>query len=291
MALHSSQLKNLSLINKGKVRDIYDLDDDKLLIVTTDRLSAFDVIMSEPIPSKGRVLTQMSNFWFKKLAHIIPNHLLEDDPKSFVSEGEIEQIDGRSIVVKKLSPIPVEAIVRGYLVGSGWKEYQESNTVCGINLPNDLQQASKLRNPIFTPSSKASQGEHDENISISMCEALIGKDLSKQISKISLELYQAASVFAESKGIIIADTKFEFGLDKEGNLHLIDEVLTPDSSRFWPKEDYQTGISPPSFDKQYVRDWLESVNWNKSVPAPNLPEEIVANTSAKYLEVYSRLSK
>jgi phosphoribosylaminoimidazole-succinocarboxamide synthase len=291
MALYSSQLSNLSLINKGKVRDIYSIDDEKMLIVTTDRLSAFDVIMSEPIPSKGRVLTQMSNFWFKKLAHIIPNHLLKDDPKSFVSEGEIEQIDGRSIVVKKLSPIPVEAIVRGYLVGSGWKEYQESKTVCGINLPDELKQASKLKNPIFTPSSKAAQGEHDENISLVECEALIGKDLTEQISKISLELYQAASMFAESKGIIIADTKFEFGQDKEGTLYLIDEVLTPDSSRFWPKENYHPGTSPPSFDKQYVRDWLESENWNKSEPAPILPKEVLANTSAKYLEVYSRLTE
>ena len=290
MALYSSQLKNLLLLNKGKVRDIYSIDDDRMLIVTTDRLSAFDVIMSEPIPNKGKILTQMSNFWFKKLAHITSNHLLEDDPKSFVNESEIEQIEGRSIVVKKLLPIPIEAIVRGYLAGSGWNEYQESKTVCGINLPDHLQQASKLQNPIFTPSSKASQGEHDENISLSTCETLIGKDLVEQISKISLELYQAAYIFAESKGIIIADTKFEFGLDKDGMLYLIDEVLTPDSSRFWPKEDYQTGISPPSFDKQYVRDWLESVTWNKSAPAPNLPEEVVANTSAKYLEVYSRLS-
>ena len=290
MALYSSQLKNLLLLNKGKVRDIYSIDDDRMLIVTTDRLSAFDVIMSEPIPNKGKILTQMSNFWFKKLANITPNHLLEDDPKSFVNESEIEQIEGRSIVVKKLLPIPIEAIVRGYLAGSGWNEYQESKTVCGINLPDHLQQASKLQNPIFTPSSKASQGEHDENISLSTCETLIGKDLVEQISKISLELYQAAYIFAESKGIIIADTKFEFGLDKDGMLYLIDEVLTPDSSRFWPKEDYQTGISPPSFDKQYVRDWLESVTWNKSAPAPNLPEEVVANTSAKYLEVYSRLS-
>ena len=290
MALYSSQLKNLLLLNKGKVRDIYSIDDDRMLIVTTDRLSAFDVIMSEPIPNKGKILTQMSNFWFKKLAHITPNHLLEDDPKSFVNESEIEQIEGRSIVVKKLLPIPIEAIVRGYLAGSGWNEYQESKTICGINLPDHLQQASKLQNPIFTPSSKASQGEHDENISLSTCETLIGKDLAEQISKISLELYQAASIFAESKGIIIADTKFEFGLDKDGILYLIDEALTPDSSRFWPKEDYQTGISPPSFDKQYVRDWLESVTWNKSAPAPNLPEEVVANTSTKYLEVYSRLS-
>ena len=245
--------------------------------------------MSEPIPSKGKVLTQMSNFWFEKLAHIIPNHLLEDDPKSFVSEGEIEQIDGRSIVVKKLSPIPVEAIVRGYLVGSGWKEYQESNTVCGINLPNDLQQASKLQSPIFTPSSKASQGEHDENISISTCEALIGKDLSKQISKISLELYQAASAFAESKGIILADTKFEFGLLND-EIILIDEVLTPDSSRFWPADLYAPGKSQPSFDKQFVRDYLETLDWDKTPPGPELPEDIVQKTSEKYIEAYTRVT-
>ncbi len=290
MVLHQTELKNLSLLNKGKVRDIYNIDDDKMLIVTSDRLSAFDVIMKEPIPNKGKVLTQMANFWFKKLAHIIPNHLLEDDPISYVSKDEAVQIKERSIVVKKLLPVPIEAIVRGYLVGSGWREYQDTGAICGISLPDNLQQASKLKNPIFTPSSKAAQGEHDENISIAKCESLIGKELTEKIAKISLILYEAAASFAEEKGIIIADTKFEFGLDTAGTLFLIDEALTPDSSRFWPKEKYKPGISPPSFDKQYVRDWLESVSWDKNEPAPQLPDEVIANTSDKYLEVYSRLT-
>ena len=290
MALHQTELKNLSLLNKGKVRDIYDIDDDKMLIVTSDRLSAFDVIMKEPIPNKGKVLTQMANFWFKKLAHIIPNHLLDDDPISYVSKDEAVQIKERSIVVKKLLPVPIEAIVRGYLVGSGWREYQDTGAICGISLPDNLQQASKLKTPIFTPSSKAAQGEHDENISISKCESLIGKELTEKITKISLILYEAAASFAEEKGIIIADTKFEFGLDTAGTLFLIDEALTPDSSRFWPKEKYKLGISPPSFDKQYVRDWLESVSWDKNEPAPQLPDEVIANTSDKYLEAYSRLT-
>ena len=290
MVLHQTELKNLSLLNKGKVRDIYNIDDDKMLIVTSDRLSAFDVIMKEPIPNKGKVLTQMANFWFKKLAHIIPNHLLEDDPISYVSKDEAVQIKERSIVVKKLLPVPIEAIVRGYLVGSGWREYQDTGAICGISLPDNLQQASKLKNPIFTPSSKAAQGEHDENISIANCESLIGKELTEKIAKISLILYEAAASFAEEKGIIIADTKFEFGLDTAGTLFLIDEALTPDSSRFWPKEKYKPGISPPSFDKQYVRDWLESVSWDKNEPAPQLPDEVIANTSDKYLEVYSRLT-
>ncbi len=290
MALHQTELKNLSLLNKGKVRDIYDIDDDKMLIVTSDRLSAFDVIMKEPIPNKGKVLTQMANFWFKKLAHIIPNHLLDDDPISYVSKDEAVQIKERSIVVKKLLPVPIEAIVRGYLVGSGWREYQDTGAICGISLPDNLQQASKLKTPIFTPSSKAAQGEHDENISISKCESLIGKELTEKITKISLILYEAAASFAEEKGIIIADTTFEFGLDTAGTLFLIDEALTPDSSRFWPKEKYKLGISPPSFDKQYVRDWLESVSWDKNEPAPQLPDEVIANTSDKYLEAYSRLT-
>ena len=290
MVLHQTELKNLSLLNKGKVRDIYNIDDDKMLIVTSDRLSAFDVIMKEPIPNKGKVLTQMANFWFKKLAHIIPNHLLEDDPISYVSKDEAVQIKERSIVVKKLLPVPIEAIVRGYLVGSGWREYQDTGAICGISLPDNLQQASKLKTPIFTPSSKAAQGEHDENISISKCESLIGKELTEKITKISLILYEAAASFAEEKGIIIADTKCEFGLDTAGTLFLIDEALPPDSSRFWPKEKYKPGISPPSFDKQYVRDWLESVSWDKNEPAPQLPDEVIANTSDKYLEVYSRLT-
>ena len=290
MELLQSNLKELTLIHQGKVRDIYEIDSDKMLIITTDRLSAFDVIMSEPIPNKGRVLTQMANFWFKRLESIVPNHLLRDDPKIFVSENEVNQIQGRSIVVKKLKPIPIEAIVRGYLVGSGWKEYQELGTVCGISLPKNLQQASKLEEPLFTPSSKAKMGDHDENITLAECENLIGKDLTNQVSTISLALYQAASDYAESKGIIIADTKFEFGLDAMGVIHLIDEALTPDSSRFWPKEKYQLGISPPSFDKQYVRDYLETIQWNKSPPAPKLPEEVISNTAKKYLEAYVRLT-
>ena len=290
MELLQSNLKELTLIHQGKVRDIYEIDSDKMLIITTDRLSAFDVIMTEPIPNKGRVLTQMANFWFKRLESIVPNHLLRDDPKIYVSENEVNQIQGRSIVVKKLKPIPIEAIVRGYLVGSGWKEYQELGTVCGISLPKNLQQASKLEEPLFTPSSKAMMGDHDENITLAECENLIGKDLTNQVSNISLALYQAASDYAESKGIIIADTKFEFGLDAMGVIHLIDEALTPDSSRFWPKEKYQLGISPPSFDKQYVRDYLETIQWNKSPPAPKLPEEVISNTAKKYLEAYVRLT-
>lgn len=290
MVLLKTNLKTLPLLHQGKVRDIYNIDENKMLIVTTDRLSAFDVIMNEPIPNKGKVLTKMANFWFKKLESIVPNHLLEDDPLSFVSEIEAKQIEGRSIVVKKLKPIPIEAIVRGYLVGTGWKEYQKLGTVCGVVLPNNLQQASKLTKPIFTPSSKAKVGDHDENISLAECENLIGKDLADQIANISLSLYRMASDYAETKGIIIADTKFEFGLDLQGKIHLIDEALTPDSSRFWPQEKYRLGISPPSFDKQYVRDYLESVDWNKTAPAPSLPEVVITNTTEKYLEAYTRLT-
>ena len=290
MTLLQSNLKSLPLLHQGKVRDIYDIDDEKMLIVTTDRLSAFDIIMTEPIPNKGRVLTQMANFWFNKLDNIVPNHLLSDDPKNYVSEEDAHQIEGRSIVVKKLKPIPIEAIVRGYLVGSGWSEYQHAGMVCGIKLPENLQQASKLEKPIFTPSSKAEVGEHDENISLAECNALIGEELVGQISQISLSLYKVASYYAESKSIIIADTKFEFGLDANGKIYLIDEILTPDSSRFWPKEKYQLGMSPPSFDKQFVRDWLESIEWDKLPPAPMLPDEIIANTAEKYLEAYTRLT-
>jgi phosphoribosylaminoimidazole-succinocarboxamide synthase len=290
LTLLQSNLKSLPLLHQGKVRDIYDIDDEKMLIVTTDRLSAFDVIMTEPIPNKGRVLTQMANFWFNKLDNIVPNHLLSDDPKNYVSEEDAHQIEGRSIVVKKLKPIPIEAIVRGYLVGSAWSEYQNKGMVCGIKLPENLQQASKLETPIFTPSSKAKVGEHDENISLAECNTLIGEELVGQISQISLSLYKVASDYAESKSIIIADTKFEFGLDANGKIYLIDEVLTPDSSRFWPKEKYQLGISPPSFDKQFVRDWLESIEWDKLPPAPMLPNEIIANTAKKYLEAYTRLT-
>ena len=290
MTLLQTNLKSLPLLHQGKVRDIYDIDDEKMLIVTTDRLSAFDIIMTEPIPNKGRVLTQMANFWFNKLDNIVPNHLLSDDPKNYVSEEDAHQIEGRSIVVKKLKPIPIEAIVRGYLVGSGWSEYQHAGIVCGIKLPENLQQASKLETPIFTPSSKAKVGEHDENISLAECNTLIGEELVGQISQISLSLYKVASYYAESKSIIIADTKFEFGLDANGKIYLIDEILTPDSSRFWPKEKYQLGMSPPSFDKQFVRDWLESIEWDKLPPAPMLPDEIIANTAEKYLEAYTRLT-
>ena len=290
MTLLQTNLKSLPLLHQGKVRDIYDIDDEKMLIVTTDRLSAFDVIMNEPIPNKGRVLTQMANFWFNKLDNIVPNHLLSDNPENYVSEGEAQKIQDRSIVVKKLKPVLIEAIVRGYLVGSSWKEYQHKGMVCGIKLPENLQQASKLETPIFTPSSKAKVGGRDENISLAECDALIGNELAGQISEISLSLYQVASDYADSKGIIIADTKFEFGLDTNGKIYLIDEVLTPDSSRFWPKEKYQLGMSPPSYDKQYVRDWLESIEWDKSTPAPNLPDEIIINTADKYLEAYTRLT-
>lgn len=291
MLLYQSELKSLEILNKGKVRDIYNIDDKKMLIVTTDRLSAFDVILKEPIPNKGKVLTKMASFWFKKLSHIIPNHLLDDDPASFVSINEAVQVKDRSVVVKKLTPLPVEAIVRGYLLGSGWKEYQETGSICDIRLPQNLQQASKFNNPIFTPSSKAEQGKHDQNISLTKCESLIGKELTDKITKISLSLYSAAASFAEDKGIIIADTKFEFGLDASGDLFLIDEALTPDSSRFWPKEKYKLGISPPSFDKQYIRDWLESINWDKNSPAPSLPEEVIVITAHKYLEAYSRITE
>ena len=290
MTLLQTNLKSLPLLHQGKVRDIYDIDNERMLIVTTDRLSAFDVIMTEPIPNKGKVLTQMANFWFKKLDNIVPNHLLSDDPKNYVSEREAQKIQDRSIVVKKLKPVLIEAIVRGYLVGSSWKEYQHKGMVCGIKLPENLQQASKLETPIFTPSSKAKVGGRDENISLAECDALIGKDLAGQISEISLSLYQVASDYADSKGIIIADTKFEFGLDANNKIYLIDEVLTPDSSRFWPKEKYQLGVSPPSYDKQYVRDWLESIEWDKSTPAPKLPDEIIINTADKYLEAYTRLT-
>jgi len=290
LTILQTNLKSLPLLHQGKVRDIYDIDDEKMLIVTTDRLSAFDVIMNEPIPNKGRVLTQMANFWFKKLGSIVPNHLLSDNPKNYVSKEEAQQIKDRAIVVKKLKPVLIEAIVRGYLIGSGWREYQDQGMVCGIKLPENLQQASKLEAPIFTPSSKAKIGGHDENISLAECDALIGKQLASKIAQISLSLYQVASDFSESKGIIIADTKFEFGLDPNGKIYLIDEVLTPDSSRFWPKDKYQLGISPPSYDKQYVRDWLDSTQWNKLPPAPILPEEVITNTADKYLEAYTQLT-
>jgi phosphoribosylaminoimidazole-succinocarboxamide synthase len=294
-ALYESSIKSLPLISKGKVRDIYAIGSDKLLMITTDRLSAFDVVMGEPIPGKGVVLNQMANFWFDKLSHVIPNHLTGIAPESVVSENEIDQVKGRAIVTKRLKPIMVEAVVRGYLSGSGWKDYQATGSVCGIQLPVDLQNAQKLPEPIFTPAAKADVGEHDENISYAEVEERIGKELAEKIRNVSIRLYQEASKYAATKGIIIADTKFEFGLDEANNLVLMDEVLTADSSRFWPANSYQVGSNPPSFDKQFVRDWLESaiVNgqvWNKAAPAPKLPSDVIDKTAAKYREALETLT-
>lgn len=294
-ALYESSIKSLPLISKGKVRDIYAVGSDQLLMITTDRLSAFDVVMGEPIPGKGVVLNQMANFWFDKLSHVIPNHLTGIAPESVVSESEIDQVKGRAIVTKRLKPIMVEAVVRGYLSGSGWKDYQATGSVCGIQLPAGLQNAQKLPEPIFTPAAKADVGEHDENISYAEVEERIGKDLAAKIRDVSIRLYQEASKYAATKGIIIADTKFEFGLDETNNLVLMDEVLTADSSRFWPANSYQVGSNPPSFDKQFVRDWLESalVNgqvWNKAAPAPKLPSDVIDKTAAKYREALETLT-
>jgi phosphoribosylaminoimidazole-succinocarboxamide synthase len=288
--LTQTSLSSLKLLNQGKVRDIYDIDDENMMIVTTDRLSAFDVIMNEPIPFKGEVLTKMANFWFEKFKHLVPNHLTNKNPLDFVNQNEVGQIINRSVIVKKLKPIPIEVIVRGYIIGSGWKEYELDRSICGINLPMDLKLAQELPRPIFTPSSKAEIGSVDENISIEACENLIGKEFTNQLSLISLDLYKKAYKFAYNKGIIIADTKFEFGVDDLGVIHIMDEILTPDSSRFWPKKSYQLGISPPSFDKQFVRDWLESINWNKSPPPPALPDDVIQKTSEKYREVFFQLT-
>ena len=289
--LHQSDLRSLPLRARGKVRDIYDIDTEHMLIVTTDRISAFDCILPDPIPEKGRVLTSVANFWFDRLKHVVPNQLTElrlsdviDDP------AEYALLEGRAIVVRKLRALPVEAVVRGYLIGSGWKDYQATGSVCGIALPAGLQQAQKLPEAIFTPSTKAELGEHDENISFERSSELLGPDLAKEVRRVSLALYNEAAAYALERGIIIADTKFEFGLDAEGTLHLIDEVLTPDSSRFWPVDEYRVGISPPSFDKQFVRDYLESLTWNKQPPAPSLPAEVIARTAAKYREAEQRLT-
>ena len=289
--LLQSSLKSLPLINQGKVRDIYDIDANRMLIITTDRLSAFDVILPTPITGKGAVLTQISNFWFDKLSSILPNHLTGIAPESIVTDAsEHNQLGKRAIVVKKLKPLPIEAVVRGYLVGSGWKEYQKSGTVCGIQLPDGLKEASKLPSPIYTPSTKAEIGTHDENITFEQTITLVGSDLAAQVREKALALYQAAADYALTRGIIIADTKFEFGLDDKGNLYLIDEALTPDSSRFWPQDEYREGSSPPSFDKQFVRDWLETSGWNKQAPAPSLPDDIAIRTSEKYHEAYQKLT-
>jgi len=289
-ALYESSLKSLPRLGRGKVRDIYGVGDDKMLIVVSDRLSAFDVILPDPIPEKGRVLNEMANFWFGKLGHIVPNQLTGIDPQTVVKgEDEKAQVKGRSIVVRKLKPLPIEAVVRGYIIGSGWKDYQRTGKVCGIELPKGLQQAQKLPQPIFTPATKAESG-HDENISFEEVVKLIGKDLAEKVRDISIRLYQEASEYAATRGIIIADTKFEFGTDAKGNLVLIDEVLTADSSRFWPADSYQVGMSPPSFDKQYVRDYLETLDWDKTPPAPSLPPEVIAKTSQKYREALERLT-
>jgi phosphoribosylaminoimidazole-succinocarboxamide synthase len=288
--IFDSSITSLPLLGRGKVRDIYEVSDELLLIVTTDRLSAFDVILPDPIPGKGAVLTAVANFWFGKLAHVIPNQLTGVDPESVVTEDEREQVRGRSLVVKRLKPLPIEAVARGYLIGSGWKDYRSTGAVCGIKLPEGLQLAQQLPEPLFTPATKAEMGEHDENIDFASVEKLIGTALAAQVRDVTLRLYREAAAFARVKGIVIADTKFEFGLDADGRLHLIDEVLTPDSSRFWPADKYQVGISPPSFDKQFVRDYLETLDWNKQAPGPVLPPEIVTKTAAKYTEALTRLT-
>ena len=289
--LYDSSIKSLPLIGRGKVRDMYAVGSDRLLIVTTDRLSAFDVVLPDPIPDKGRVLNEMSNFWFGKLAHIVRNHLNGAAPESVVKgEDEVAQVRGRSVVARKLKPLPVESVVRGYLIGSGWKDYQETGAVCGIALPPGLKQADRLPEVIFTPATKAEVGAHDENISFAQVEKVIGKERAAEIRDVSIRLYREAADYARERGIIIADTKFEFGTDGNGHLVLIDEVLTADSSRFWPADQYRPGISPPSYDKQYVRDYLETLGWKKTPPAPRLPAEVIAKTSEKYREALFRLS-
>ncbi|TCS71905.1 phosphoribosylaminoimidazole-succinocarboxamide synthase [Sulfuritortus calidifontis] len=289
-ALYETSIQSLPLIHKGKVRDIYAIDDKRMLIVTTDRLSAFDVVLPTPIPGKGKVLTAVSNFWFNKLQHILPNQLTGDKAEDVVAPGERDQVAGRAIVVKRLKALPIEAIVRGYLVGTGWNDYQKTGKVCGIALPAGLQQASRLPEPLFTPSTKAAVGAHDENIDFAQCEQLLGAGLAAQVREAALALYKTAAEYALTRGIIIADTKFEFGLDENGTLTLIDEALTPDSSRFWPADQYQVGSNPPSFDKQYVRDWLVSSGWNKQPPGPELPAEVVQKTAEKYAEALRRLT-
>jgi phosphoribosylaminoimidazole-succinocarboxamide synthase len=288
--LYESTLRSLPLLGRGKVRDNYAVGHDKLLIVTTDRLSAFDVIMGEPIPDKGRVLNQMADFWFDKLKDVVPNHLTGIAPETVVAPDEVAQVEGRAVVVKKLEPILVEAVVRGYLAGSGWKDYQATGAICGVELPPGLQNAQKLPEPIFTPAAKAEMGHHDENITYNEMERRIGTELSATIRDISIRLYKEAADFAATRGIIIADTKFEFGLDNHGKLYLMDEALTADSSRFWPADEYQVGTNPPSFDKQFVRDWLETQPWKKEPPAPKLPDDVVAKTAAKYREALERLT-
>jgi phosphoribosylaminoimidazole-succinocarboxamide synthase len=302
--LFESTITSLPLINKGKVRDIYAVGADKLLIVTTDRLSAFDVILPNPIPRKGEVLQAVANFWFAKLGHIVPNQLTGIDPESVVAENEREQVRGRAVVVKRLKPLPIEAVVRGYVIGSGWKDYQETGAICGIALPAGLKMAAKLPSPIFTPATKAEVGDHDENISFAQaqtnCAAVLaeqlagtgknGAEICAQARSVAIQLYEEAAAYARGRGILIADTKFEFGIDDAGTLHLIDEALTPDSSRFWPADQYEEGKNPPSYDKQYVRDYLETLDWGKKAPGPALPADVIARTSAKYIEAFEKLT-
>lgn len=288
--LLETSINSLKKLHQGKVRDIYDIDAHTMLLVSTDRLSAFDVILPTGIQHKGAMLTQMANFWFEQLQNVVPNHLTGIAPESVVAPDEVAQVKGRAVVVKKLKALPLEAIVRGYLVGSGWKEYQAKGTVCDIPLPAGLQLAQQLPQPLFTPSSKAAVGEHDENISVAQVEALIGKALTAQVEQAAIALYTRAAEYARTKGIIIADTKFEFGVDEHGVLHVMDEVLTPDSSRFWPADQYQVGSNPPSYDKQYVRDWLESCGWDKTPPGPELPADVAQRTSDKYMEAFAKLT-
>ncbi|MBK6401109.1 MAG: phosphoribosylaminoimidazolesuccinocarboxamide synthase [Rhodocyclaceae bacterium] len=288
--LYQSSIKSLPLLGRGKVRDNYAVGDDKMLIVTSDRLSAFDVILPDPIPGKGEVLTAVANFWFDRLGHIIPNQLTGIDPETVVAPDERAQVRGRAIVVKRLKPLPIEAVVRGYLIGSGWKDYQATGKVCGIALPAGLKMAQQLPEPLFTPSTKAELGDHDENIDYATVEKTIGPALAAQMRDTAIRLYKEAAAYARTRGIIIADTKFEFGLDAAGKLYLIDEVLTPDSSRFWPADTYEVGKSPASFDKQFVRDYLETLDWNKQAPGPRLPAAILEKTTAKYREALQRLT-
>ena len=281
---------SLQKIYSGKVRDLYEIDEQRMLMVASDRLSAFDVILDDPIPGKGEILTQISNFWFQKLAHIMPNHFTGNTVYDVLPENQARALEKRAVVAKKLVPVKVEAIVRGYLAGSGWKDYQQSGSVCGIALPAGMQEAQQLPEVIFTPSTKAAVGDHDENISFAECEQIIGAELAAEVRAKAIELYTEAAAYAKTRGIIMCDTKFEFGLDEEGTLILMDEVLTPDSSRFWPADQYQVGTNPPSFDKQFVRDWLEQSGWNKQAPAPKVPAEVIEKTVAKYREALSLLT-
>jgi len=289
--LFESSLKSLKFLHRGKVRDLYAVDDDKLLVIQTDRLSAFDVILPDPIPEKGRVLTEMSFWWFRKLGHVIANHLTGIAPESVVSAEDRAQVAGRAMVVRKFKPLMIEAVVRGYIIGSGWKDYQKTGMICGIRLPAGLKEAQQLPEAIFTPATKAPAGQHDENISFSEAEKIVGAELAARVRKVSIQLYSEAAEYAKTRGIIIADTKFEFGTDEAGQLYLIDEILTPDSSRFWPAAQYRIGMSPPSFDKQIVRDWLETQPWNKKHPAPRLPAEVLKKTSEQYQEVLRLLTQ